>query len=453
LLVGSVVPLLLFDLGVRVFPNNDETRFPMLARDILARGDWLLPSLNGTTYLKKPPLHAWLIALASWPAGAVTQVTAPLPSLLAAVGLVLVTYWIALRLFDSFTGLTAGLVVATMWGVFFLARVPMPDMTLTLAFTAAMAAFVAAQTGRSRVALPAFYGLVGVAFWSKGPVGLLPLVVVVICVLAADGRIGLRRLVSVPGFVLLVLLVAPWWILDAVADRRRFARDVVVDDFVLWYVPAAGIGWRTLAKPFGTALTILLPWSVLVPFAVWTAIKTGTAEPERARRLRLLLVWAGVVLVVIGVSSQQRIRYYLPLCPPAAVLIAAWYGNLPLRRRAAPFALVWVLVASALVAAQVWAARRDNAGTDLRSLARVVGEAPKRLYAADVPELVLAFYLERPVTLIRGPRSVDDYLAEARGGYLVAGGRVALALDHTPRGRRVAEGVAGGRRFYVVVRE
>ncbi len=453
LLLGAVVPLLFFDLGVRVFPNNDEARFPMLARDILSRGDWLLPNLNGTLYLKKPPLHAWLIALASWPVGVVTQVTAPLPSLLGAIGLALVTYWVAKRLDDSFAGLAAGLVVASMYGVFFLARVPMPDMTLTLALTAAMAAFVAAETGRGRVALPLFYGLVGVAFWSKGPVGLLPLVVVVAHVLATDGRAGLARLVNVPGLILLALLVAPWWIVDALADRRRFAGDVVVRDFVLWYVPTSGIGWHTVTKPFTTALEVLLPWSPLAPVAVWTAFRAGRADPERARGRRLLLVWAGVIFVVIGLSSQQRLRYYLPLCPPVAVLIATWYGNLPLRRRAATFACVWVLVASGLVAVQVWATRRDNAATDLRGIARVIDAAPAPLYAADAQELVLAFYLERPVTPVRDSRSVDDYFAGTAGGYLVIGGRVATALDHDPRGRRVAEGLVGGRRFYVLARE
>ena len=97
LLLAASAVLLVFDVGPRVRATQDETRLPMLARDILARGDWLLPRLNGAPYPNTPPLDARLIALGSWPRGAVTQATAAMPSLLAAVGVVLVTAWLGRR--------------------------------------------------------------------------------------------------------------------------------------------------------------------------------------------------------------------------------------------------------------------------------------------------------------------------------------------------------------------
>ena len=72
LLLAVSTLLLSFDLGRWVLATNDETRFPMLARDILAQGHWWLPRLNGVAHLNKPPLYAWLIAIAAWPTGAVT---------------------------------------------------------------------------------------------------------------------------------------------------------------------------------------------------------------------------------------------------------------------------------------------------------------------------------------------------------------------------------------------
>src|SRR5437660_382191 len=83
------------------------------------------PRLGDTPYLNKPPLVAWLIALVSWPAGGVTQSTAIWPSLAAALGIVLVTWWIGRRLWDQAVGLTAGFVVLTMHGVFTQARTAM----------------------------------------------------------------------------------------------------------------------------------------------------------------------------------------------------------------------------------------------------------------------------------------------------------------------------------------
>src|SRR5438309_323904 len=195
--------LLGFDLGARVLATNDEARFPMMARDILSNGHWLLPEISGVPMLNKPPLHAWLIALGAWPTGAVSQRTAVVPSFLGALGLVAVTCWIAHRLFGASAGLAAGMIVATTAGVFAMARSAVPDMTLSLGIAAAMAAFVAAEFDGRRGAWFGFYGLVGVACWAKGPAGLMPLVVV-----AASSRQRWRYYLPlcVPGS----LLVAGW---------------------------------------------------------------------------------------------------------------------------------------------------------------------------------------------------------------------------------------------------
>src|SRR5262249_17920072 len=156
--------------------TNDEARFPAMARDIVTRGHWLAPAIAGAPMLNKPPLHAWLIALVSLPGGQVTPRTAALPSVVGAPGIVAASALLRRRLFAPAVGLTAGIVAATTVGLFAAGHVPLPDSTLTLAITAAMCAFLLALEGR-RGALVAFYGLTGLAFLAKGPVGLIPLAI------------------------------------------------------------------------------------------------------------------------------------------------------------------------------------------------------------------------------------------------------------------------------------
>src|SRR5262249_37621641 len=91
---ATAVVLLFFDFGTRVLATNDETRFPMLARNILRTGHWIVLSLGDRPHLNKPPLFAWLIALGAWPMGSVTQANALWPSLLSALGVMAVTVWI-----------------------------------------------------------------------------------------------------------------------------------------------------------------------------------------------------------------------------------------------------------------------------------------------------------------------------------------------------------------------
>src|SRR6185436_15220296 len=72
--VGLLAALvMLVHLGARIFGNNDEARFPLLAQAALERGEWFFPRINGVVYHTKPLLLAWLIAAASLPVGRVTQ--------------------------------------------------------------------------------------------------------------------------------------------------------------------------------------------------------------------------------------------------------------------------------------------------------------------------------------------------------------------------------------------
>ena len=126
LLVVAVSALLVAtDLGGRILSNNDEARFAVLAQDVLARGDWLYPRLNGALYLNKPVLLAWLIALVSWPLGQVTQLTAVLPSAAAGLATACVLYALGRELFGPAAGRYAALIAVTTQGLFLHARLPM----------------------------------------------------------------------------------------------------------------------------------------------------------------------------------------------------------------------------------------------------------------------------------------------------------------------------------------
>src|SRR5262245_232490 len=42
----------------------DEGRYAQIPKEMLDRGDWLTPTLQGEPYLDKPPLFYWLVMLA-----------------------------------------------------------------------------------------------------------------------------------------------------------------------------------------------------------------------------------------------------------------------------------------------------------------------------------------------------------------------------------------------------
>ena len=411
-LIAVSAVLLFFDFGARVYTTNDETRFPLMARDILRHGHWLLPEINGVPMLNKPPLHAWLIAIAAWPGGVVTPRTAQLPSLVAALGLVAVTYWLGARLFGPGTGIAAGLITVTTAGVFSLARSPVPDMVLSLAVALAIVAFVMAEfEGRPR-ALLAFYVLIAVAFWIKGPAGFLALGVALVYETMTYGWTGPRRLVSPIGIGVLTVAIAVWGWMASSAGGASFVEDVVTQDFVLAYFTSGPWGHGGLLHAFGQALSILLPWTIVIPAALWSSIRP--ADALRRRERYLVAAWMAAVFVLVAVSHRQRWRYYLPLCTPTALLVAVWLAKLQWRWRTQAFAAAWLAVAAGLVTGQVTMMGRQARGTDWREIAAEATKARGSLFALDAPEIVFEFYLDTPVlvatdyaTFSRRPEATD----------------------------------------------
>ena len=450
-LVGVLgAAVLTYNFGSRLLITNDDTRFPVLARDALANGHWLIPAMpDGRPHIVKPPLAAWLIALASWPQGHVSVRTALLPSLLAAIGVVLLTYWLGRRLFGASAGVAAGLIVATMVGMYTMAQSPMPDMLQLLATTGAIAVYVASGFGAARTMLVPFYAIIGLGALAKGAPGLVPLAVVIVDAFVAERLAGLKRLVSLPGWVVLAAIAVPWWIAAAASvGYGRFVSEYVLGDQGRYFVRAGRHDWWARAAPLGFGITVLLPWAVLLPLAMRRAVRER--DPDTRRRVRLVLVWLTTVFVIMAMSGQQRERYYLPLCPVAALLIGWWYSTLAWRWRARAFAGVWAVVVAVGAVLVTLDTPRYNATTDLSAVRAALPPAPTRVFSLDLQDLALSFNLDRPVVNCKNYQSCEERVRSGEGRYVLISDRM---LAQQPAGtclRPVATGLVTRRPFIVL---
>jgi 4-amino-4-deoxy-L-arabinose transferase-like glycosyltransferase len=364
---AATVLMTAIDLGRRILATNDEARFAMLAQDVLTRGAWLFPELNGVAYNNKPPLQVWLIALASWPAGHVTQLTAALPSALAAIGTALVVFAVGRSLFGVAAGPLAALVTITTQGWFLHARLPMPDMLMTFFITAAVAMLWPIVAGRTGPWWLGFWGAMAGAFWAKGAAALLPLAIAVVwgLVFRRPGWWGALRLPV--GLALFAACIAPWWIGKLVTQTAGM-RDAFISDNLFWYLPQS---LAVLAGPPQHLVGILFPWVFVLPPAVWQAVTAVRRHAPEREALGFVLAWAVTLLACLGIVEQQRLRYYLPLVPPVALLIGWWAvritsgeraeRRMPWRVYAAVAAVLSLATAVAALARPTWSEARHVA--------------------------------------------------------------------------------------------
>src|SRR2546428_5802321 len=71
--------------GRRIFWSSDESRFALLAQDILDHRRWLVPGLRGQLYLHKPQLPFLGLPLVSLPARRVAELTPAIPAVVSAL--------------------------------------------------------------------------------------------------------------------------------------------------------------------------------------------------------------------------------------------------------------------------------------------------------------------------------------------------------------------------------
>lgn len=313
-------------LGRGAITDSDEAFYADSAREMVASGDWVTPYYNYEPRFQKPVLYYWLTAAASLVLGD-SEMAARLWAAMAGLGLVLVTAAAGRRWYDESTGLLAGAIVATNFGYFSIGRMALPDLPLafciTLAIWAALVATLEQERSPRKFVVLAALAL-GLGFLTKGPVGLIIPVIVIVPVLMIERRsIALTPSDLLLGFVVMIAVAVPWYVVMwfrhgneylqgfFIGDNfDRFATDRFNDPRPWWfYFPIVAGG--------------LLPWTPLA--LVWMGPLTQWVRRRRDLStidLRLLL-WAALPLAFYSLSIGKQPRYILPVLPPLALLLAS----------------------------------------------------------------------------------------------------------------------------------
>jgi 4-amino-4-deoxy-L-arabinose transferase-like glycosyltransferase len=318
-LVAAFAALLVLpSLGQRFIVTGDGARFAVLAEDMLDRGTWFDARVRDQRYRTKPLLYPWAIKVLSLPAGRVTETAAQLPIVGAAVAAVFITTWLGQQLFSARAGVAAGLITATSYAFFAYSQIFLPDMLVVAFGLAALSAFWAAtsQPPGTR-ALAAFYATLALGVAAKGPMGLLPLLVVVVWILTEHGVRGLRQLASPLGALAFVVITGAWLLPYLFAGGRTFARSVVWEDWLTWY-----LGRPQPLKMLNVLLDGakgFIPWTTLLVLPLLALRRQWRDAAFRFAFLAWLLP-----LITVALSQNHRARYLLPTYPAAALLIGWW---------------------------------------------------------------------------------------------------------------------------------
>lgn len=308
--------------------DRDEPRFSRATVEMVESGNYLYPTFNAQLRPDKPILIYWLMSIPVRVLGVSElscRMVAPIATLLTA----LLTYWIACRLFDRKIAFWAGLILMLTPLMTVSGTAATTDALLLLCITGSLAAFMLSWLNGFRLwhLMLLTIGL-SAAMLTKGPVGLVvPLLVMIAVLLFAGG--GALKAWRYAGWLVLAvtaatLLFLAWGLPANEATQGEFLKLGIGKHVVNRSLTAMeSHGGKSFAFYFYYIPVVILtffPWILYLPRIFDRFV--STPDHGHSRR-RILLCWAGPVILLMSVVATKLPHYILPAWP-ALAMAAAW---------------------------------------------------------------------------------------------------------------------------------
>ena len=324
--------------------NPDEPRYAQVAKEMVGTEDWILMHVNGNTYVDKPPLFFWLIALSSFLWQGFTSFSARFPSGLFSTLTVLLTFFLGKKLYGSRTGFLSALILATSFEFAYLSTRANIDATLTFFTTTSIFFFLhwyqhysphssrlvsgerdGVRAVRAGLWIYGFYIGMALATLAKGPVGfILPLMVSLVYLLVQKDWKAMKRMRLLTGMALCFVVVLFWYLPAVLKGGQNFLNETLVHHTIDRFAKGSS-HVRPIYYYLANFPVDFLPWFLFLP----GAIVYGFSEKKVgiSRGFLFLLIWFVAIFLFFSVSRGKRAIYLLPLYPAASLLVGRFWDD------------------------------------------------------------------------------------------------------------------------------
>ena len=325
--------IILFIIGALIFLSNlggrdlwepDETRYAVVAREMKETGNWILPHLNGAIYAEKPPLFFWLVNLSTFFFGD-SELANRLPSALAGLITMLLTFFFGKRLFNARVGFLSSLVLATCLLFPQFSRWMMLDSLFTLLFLLTLFCFYIGcerKEGRRKYFL--LGGLfIGLGVLTKGPIAYLPIPIFLIFAFFQRCMKKFWNRDLLLGFLLSLSVIFVWLIPACWMGGEAYANKIIFGQTI---ARLAGGMKHSHDEPFFFYFIRFpiefLPWFVFTPIAFIYGLRKGV---EKRNEFLFLSIWFILIFLFFTLSTGKKDNYILPLYPAAALMVGVFW--------------------------------------------------------------------------------------------------------------------------------
>jgi 4-amino-4-deoxy-L-arabinose transferase-like glycosyltransferase len=366
--------------------DRDEPRFAEASREMIQRGNYIIPYFNNQLRLDKPPLTYWA-QVVSYRIFGENDFATRFPSAIAAALTALSIFGWACRIGGEKIGWWAAIIFTLSLQTFVHAKAAVADMWLVLFVTLAYWAGYellsnSAPNPQHRTSniehrtFPwwwIFYLALALGFLAKGPIAWTTLLTVAVVIIYTQDWQVIRRFNFVPGIFLTLVVVALWGLPALIQTHGEFfyvgiGRHVIGRSFVTMEGHGANsLGMYVLLLPFYfvTVFISFFPWSIKLPWLVRTLWRgreagvirlrqgyRGEADTGYSRNLidNYLVTGTAVIFIIFTFVSTKLPHYTLPAFPLLALLLARHWQPAAAATRRSSFATVTVTTVSVWIA-------------------------------------------------------------------------------------------------------
>jgi len=306
--------------------NIMESRNLTTAHEMLVKGNWLQPTMNGELRLEKPPLPTWISAITMFVFGRDNMALLRLPAALAALLMIFFIYMLAKEISDDedFPFLAAG-TAATSFYIFFMARDVSWDIYCHSFMIEAIWLIHKAlkMQGRCWREFIAAGILMGLSFLSKGPIAFYTLLLpyFIARIISFGWKDYSVKKIPLIMMAIIALVIGLWWPIYIYLSIPGYSAFVAAKESTAW------LNWNT--RPFYHY------WSFPVQSGIWTiaAVITLVFPYAKSRVNRIgnywfLAGWVWIAVLLLSLFPEKKERYLLPVLIPLSILTASYFRYL-----------------------------------------------------------------------------------------------------------------------------
>ncbi|MFZ5801445.1 MAG: ArnT family glycosyltransferase [Candidatus Omnitrophota bacterium] len=331
----AIIFLLLFTgltfgyrMGSLSLTDPDEVFYAQTAKEMLQQKTWGIPYIFGQPQFEKPILFYFLLAVTFKFFGISTTAARVWPCLFGIFGVVL-TYIFGAKLYGRKTGLISAIVLATGLEYLALSRAVLTDIVFSVLLAAALMFFYLGfsdekQQTKCFIAMFVFSAL---ATLTKGPIGIILLLLVIFVFLLLKGRLDIfASSAFLKGLAVFAVVCLPWYIYICFTHGRQFFADFILRDNLqrFFYIAEHEKNDTWYFYPL-TTLGCFIPWAPFLAAALFKMPWRQPIKPTKDNHSLFLICWTVIIFFFFQMAKSKLTSYVFPIFPALAIITGRYF--------------------------------------------------------------------------------------------------------------------------------